>query len=293
MDQDDEDKAVPKYTVYISLTADATDFAKWVNKSFTPVTSKILNLSSALRSRMSNIQCHAILPESILDYNSLLRPVVLQLHKHRPGGGRPIRIYHPRTGRLLHLYVHMAYTLNDLRGVPGCTGGSYAPCYEGSCVACKVRGVYRHHRIVLPASVRLLPRTSKLREDWKLEFYRDATMKSFASMLKPARRTKEEALASAGRVMRKESTKKVESFANVSIFSEILEYHDVTTHSKVDLAHTLANALKMLLEQVTNTSGGKARFAVKYKNMEMEQLMRFDYLKEKVKGTFRRYRNSY
>ena len=93
--------------------------------------------------------------------------------------------------------------------------------------------------------------------------------------------------------MRKEAAKKDEAFANVSVFSELLPYHDVTRHSKCDLAHTLANALKMLLEQVTNTSGGKARFAVKYKNMEMEQLMRFDYLKEKVKGTFRKYRNSY
>jgi hypothetical protein len=165
--QEEADEPAAKYTVYISLTADGTDFAKWVNKSFTPVTSKILNLDSTLRSRMSNIQLHAILPESIKDYNSLLRPVVLQFHKHRPTGGHPIVIHHPRTGALMHLYIHMAYTVNDLRGVPGCTGGCHAPTIEGSCVACKVRGVWRHHRTVLPASVRLLPRNSDLRNAWE------------------------------------------------------------------------------------------------------------------------------
>ena len=132
-----------KYTVYLSLTADATDFAKWVNKSFTPVTSKILNLDCTLRSRMSNIQLHAVLPESIRDYNSLLRPVIIQLNRYRPRGGRPIQIHHPRTGRPMHLYVHLAYTVNDMRGVPGCTGGSHprrpaqkALAWCARCVVC-------------------------------------------------------------------------------------------------------------------------------------------------------------
>lgn len=272
------------YTVFIALTADATDFAKWVNRSYTPVTSKILNLNCTLRSRMSNIQLHAILPESILDYNTLLRPVVVQLQRHRPGGGRPIIIHHPRTGRLMHLYVHLAYTVNDLRGVPNCTGGSFAPCIEGSCWVCKVRGVYRHHRIILPASVRLLPKTSDLRFKWSREFHLDLTLKSYATMAKPAKRTKEQALASGGRVMRKETAKKDEAFANVSVFSELLPYHDVTRHSKCDLAHTLANAIKLLLEQITNTAGGKAKFADKYKKVETETLGRFGYMKEKTNG---------
>ena len=272
-----------KYTVYLSLTADATDFAKWVNKSFTPVTSKILNLDCTLRSRMSNIQLHAVLPESIRDYNSLLRPVIIQLNRYRPRGGRPIQIHHPRTGRPMHLYVHLAYTVNDMRGVPGCTGGSHPPCTEGSCVVCKVRGVYRHHRTILPASVRLVPMNSELRRIWELEFDRDPTLKSYANMAKPARRTKEEALASGGRVMRNEANKKDEAFANVSVLSEVLNYHDVTKHSKTDLAHCLANALKLLLGQVTNTAGGKAKFADKYRQLEM-RLMRFAYLNEKTEG---------
>lgn len=121
------------------------------------------------------------------------------------------------------------------------------------------------------------------------EFHRDATLKSLAHMVKPARRTKEEALASGSRVVRKMSLKKDEAFANVSVFSELLEYHDVTKHSKVDLAHTIGNALKLFLDEVTNTGGGKARFAAKYKRMEMEQLMRFEYLNEKVAGKLRKY----
>jgi hypothetical protein len=124
------------------------------------------------------------------------------------------------------------------------------------------------------------------------EFHRDITLKSLARMVKPARRTKEEALASGDRVMRGVSLKKDEAFANVSVFSEVLEYHDVTKHSKVDLAHTIGNALKLFLDEVTNTGGGKARFAAKYKKQEMEQLMRFEYLNEKVAGKLQRYHNA-
>ncbi len=92
--------------------------------------------------------------------------------------------------------------------------------------------------------------------------------------------------------MRGVSLKKDEAFKNVSVFSEVLEYHDVTKHSKVDLAHTIGNALKLFLDEVTNTGGGKARFAAKYKKQEMEQLMRFEYLNEKVAGKLQRYHNA-
>jgi hypothetical protein len=283
----DGDGDASKYTVFLALTADATDFASWSNKSFTPVTSKILNLDCALRSRMSNIQLHAILPESISDYNSLLRPVALQLHRHRPDGGRPIRVQHPRTGKIMHLYVHLAYTVNDLRGVPGCTGGCYAPCIEGSCVVCKVRGVYRQNRTIIPASVRALPRNSDLRRQWKFEFRKDTTLMHYADMLKPGRRLKMEALASAGRVVRKETLKKDEAFASVSVFSELLPYHDVTKHSKTDLAHTIANAVKLLFEHVTNSAaGGKAKFADRYKTFEVDQLKRFEYLGDSAKARY-------
>ena len=260
------------------MTADGTEVKK--NRSFTPVTSKILNLPSRLRSRMSNIQLHAVFPESVKDYNSLLRPVALQLQERRPGGGNPIRIRHPRTGARMHLYVQLAYLVNDLRGGPACTGGTHPPAIEGSCVECKVRGLHRQNRTVVPASVRALPSNSALRREWALEYSKDDTLKSYATMTRPARRTKAEALASAGRVLRRESNKKDEAFATVSAFSELLPYHDVTKHNKVDLAHTVANAVKLLTEQVTNTGSKKgiSRFGAKQREAEVNDLRRFQYL---------------
>ena len=120
----------------------------------------------------------------------------------------------------MHLYVKLAYFVNDLRGGPACTGGSHPPCIEGSCVACKVRGIHRQNRTVVPASVRALPRNSDLRAAWALEYRNDDTIKQYATMPMPGRRTKAEALASAGRVLRKESKKKDEAFATVSVCSD-------------------------------------------------------------------------
>ena len=108
--QDEDDEDATRYTIYISMTADGTEVQK--NRSFTPVTSKILNLRSGLRSRMSNILLHAVFPESVQDYNMLLHPVALQLRQHRPDGGDPIRIRHPRTGTRMHLYVQLAVSTN-------------------------------------------------------------------------------------------------------------------------------------------------------------------------------------
>lgn len=190
----------------------------------------------------------------------------------------------------MHVYVHLAYTVNDLRGVPGCTGGHYAPCIVGSCVVCKVRGLYRHHRTILPASVRLLPRHSELRHEWADEFNRDIALKSYATMSKPGRRTKAEALVSGRRVLQKEADKKDEAFMSVSVFSDVLDYHDVTQNSKTDLAHTIANAIKLLVGQVTNNAGGKSAFSAKYKKTETEQWMRFGYLDTKTDRKKTRYR---
>ena len=117
----EDDEKAAEHTIFIALTADGTEVQK--NTSFTPVTSKVLNFSSRLRSLLSNIKLHAIFPPSVQDYNSLLRPIVDELLKHRPGGGDPIRMRHPVTDTPVHLYVHLAFLVNDIRGQPGCTGG--------------------------------------------------------------------------------------------------------------------------------------------------------------------------
>ena len=150
-----------KHTLFLAVTADGTEVQKGI--SYTPVTSKVLNLGSGLRSMMSNIRLHAVFPPSVKDYNSLMRPFAEELYKHRPGDGTPIILRHPTTRKLMHLYVHMAYTLNDIRGLPACSGGHHPPCIDGSCAQCKVRGICRHSRTILPGAVRGLPRNDLLR----------------------------------------------------------------------------------------------------------------------------------
>jgi hypothetical protein len=138
--------------------------------------------------------------------------------------------------------------------------------------------------------VRLLPRHSELRHEWADEFNRDIALKSYATMSKPGRRTKAEALVSGRRVLQKEADKKDEAFMSVSVFSDVLDYHDVTQNSKTDLAHTIANAIKLLVGQVTNNAGGKSAFSAKYKKTETEQWMRFGYLDTKTDRKKTRYR---
>jgi hypothetical protein len=56
------------------------------------------------------------------------------------------------------------------------------------------------------------------------------------------------------------------------------------------LAHNIANAIKLLLEQITDrATGGKSRFADKYKKTEVDDLQRFAYLNEKTAGRKNRY----
>lgn len=279
-DKDDDGTAV-KYTLYISVTADGTEIQKRPQLSFTPVTSKVLNLSNQLRSRMSNIQLHAVLPESISDYNSMLRPIAEQLRKHRPGGV-PIRVRHPTTGAMIHLFLMLAYTVNDIRGVPGCTGGSHAPSIEGSCVVCNVRGLRRQNRTIVPSSVRALGKNHVLRAAWLKEFANDSVLKEQAKQSRPRFRTKVEALESGARVMAKpsKSTKKEEAFHSVSVFSELLEYHDVVKHSKTDLAHEVGNVVKLVVRQVSDVGAkrGAAAFGARQKAVEVTKHKRFDYL---------------
>ena len=249
----DDDNEAQILTIYLALTTDGTEVQK--DTSFTPVTVKILNLGAKLRSLMSNIRMLAVFPEGVKDYNSLLGPITLELHKRRPGGGNPIRVRHPRTKKPMHLYLHLAYTVNDLRGVPACTGGKHAPCIEGSCWICRVRGLNRLNRTIVPAAVRLLPAKHDLRRKWAEEFEGDDTMHALANMKKPAKRTKVEALASAERFKTgSASVRKVEPFKTVSAFSKHLEDHDVTRHTKSDLAHTFGNTVKLLGTIVTDTA---------------------------------------
>ena len=277
---DEDDAEADCITIYLALSADGTEVQK--QTSFTPVTVKMLNLGAGLRSLMSNIRMLAVFPQGVQDYNSLLGPVALELHKRRPGGGNPIRVRHPRTKKLMHLYLHLAYTVNDLRGVPACTGGRHAPCIEGSCWICKVRGLHRQRRTIVPAAVRLLPSKHDLRREWTQVFDKDETLRAYGNMARPAKRRKVEALASAERCRAgSASVRKMEAFPTVSAFSKHLPEHDVTLHTKSDLAHTFGNTMKLLGSIVTDTAASNcSAFGPSQRKAELE-LGRFESLLSK------------
>jgi hypothetical protein len=100
----------------------------------------------------------------------------------------------------------------------------------------------------------------------------------------PAKRTRKEAIESATRVLKKPKNKAVakeESFHSISSFTKRLPYHDVTKHCMIDIAHTIANMVKLLLGTVTNINAkAGSRFAKKHRTFEVEDLKRFPYLKK-------------
>ena len=264
------------YTIYISLTADGTEVQK--GRSYTPVTSKVLNLGSDLRSMLSNIRLHAIFPPKVNDYNSLFRPIAEEFHRYRPDGGHPIRV-DSETGSSLYIYVHLAYTVNDMRGVPACCGGHYPPCSVGSCVFCAVAGIHRQSRTVVPGAVRALPKSHALRKEYAKEFAKDRTLKTYALLGRPAKRKREQVEPSVRRVQRRESKPAEEPFVSLTPFAQLLNYHDPTKHTFSDNAHALANGIKLWACTVTNTSSkkGKVAFGPKQKKAETDT-GRFAYL---------------
>ena len=280
----DDPEAIPEipeaaevYTIYLSLAADGTEVQK--GRSYTPVTSKVLNLGSDLRSMLSNIRLHAIFPPKVQDYNSLFRPVAEELHLYRPGGGHPIRVdSETDEHKLLHL-------VNDMRGVPACCGGHHPPCTIGSCVFCAVIGIHRQSRTVVPGAVRALPKSHALRKVYAKEFAQDPTLKTYALLGRPAKRKQEQVEPSVRRVQQKESKASEEPFLSHTPFAELLDYHDPTKHTFSDNAHALGNGIKLLASTVTNTASkkGKVAFGSKQKKVETD-MGRFAYLLLKQKN---------
>ena len=100
----------------------------------------------------------------------------------------------------------------------------------------------------------MLPKNHVLRKDYAKEFGKDATLVSYATLGKPAKRKRQEALDSAARVLKRpkdKAVRKEESFVTTTPFAR-LPYHDVTKHCLIDLAHTIGNLVKLLLGTVVN-----------------------------------------
>ncbi len=147
-----------------------------------------------------------------------------------------------------------------------------------------MRGIYRHGRTILPSAVRLLPKKHGLRNTYASEFKEDTVLSSYGPLGRPGKRTRSEAIESATRALKKPKNKgvaKEESFLSISTFTKRLSYHDVTKHCMIDIAHTIANMVKLLLGTVTNIAAKKgSRFAKKHRTFEVEDLKRFLYLKK-------------
>lgn len=127
----------------------------------------------------------------------------------------------------------------------------------------------------------MLPKNHVLRKDYAKEFGKDATLVSYATLGKPAKRKRQEALDSAARVLKRpkdKAVRKEESFVTTTPFAR-LPYHDVTKHCLIDLAHTIGNLVKLLLGTVVNiTSKNVAKFAKTNRTFEVTSLGRFRYL---------------
>jgi hypothetical protein len=157
----------------------------------------------------------------------------------------------------------------------------------------QVRGIRRHGRTILPSAVRLLPRKHQLRRDYEKEFSKDPVLTSYGNLGRPAKRNREESVASATRVLRRptKAVKKEEAFLTISTFTSRLNYHDVTKHCMIDNAHTLGNMVKLILGNVTNVgkAKGASKFAKANRDIEIGELERFPYLLRPVPGSKKRF----
>ena len=130
----------------------------------------------------------------------------------------------------------------------------------------------------------MLPKNHILRKTYASEFSEDTVLSSYGPLCMPAKRTRKEAIESATRVLKKPKNKAVakeEPFHSISSFTKRLPYHDVTKHCMIDIAHTIANMVKLLLGTVTNLNAkAGSRFAKKHRTFEVEDLKRFPYLKK-------------
>jgi hypothetical protein len=86
----------------------------------------------------------------------MLRPWIEQFAAHMPGTPG-FKVDDAHAGRERTLWLVLAMTINDMRGVPNGTCGKQAPCICGACNICDAEGVSRCGRTILPGNARNLP----------------------------------------------------------------------------------------------------------------------------------------
>jgi hypothetical protein len=230
------------FVLYLLLVSDGVEVQK--DTSWTPVTAKILNWPSGVRTLLGAIILLAVFPPHVRDYDQMFLPIVEQLAALAPKGPG-------FTVKDIQRWVMVAIHLNDTRGVPGGCCGSHAPALIGSCVHCVQAGQYHKKSTVLPGAVRALPPADKcnaaqkrLRDEYEHEFAGCQAIAKFARMDRPQKRTHKACMESGRRCTGSKASKKKEAFHGVSCFSKLLWYHKIPIHNRYDEAHTFANNIK-------------------------------------------------
>ena len=144
-------------TLVFAFSCDGVEIRK--KSSYTPIALKCLSLPPKIRGLLASIWLVGCLPPKVKDYKSFLRPVVEAFARHAPGR-EPIRVHDAsRGGAPAEVFVAIAWTVNDIRGVPTTTCGRQPPCYVGPCNMCQVVGMRPNKSpgsIIVPGAVQAL-----------------------------------------------------------------------------------------------------------------------------------------
>jgi hypothetical protein len=270
-DLEDDDK---DNFLYFLLCQDGVEISK--NVSYTPVTAKLLNWPSKLRSLLGNIILLGFFPPHVKDYTAMLAPIADMLARHQPGAV-PIDVSDTND---LHAkaWYYLAVTVTDIRGCPAVSCGKSPPCYVGGCNSCEVCGIRPTGKgpTIMPGAVRAVKKNTtegkRIRLAYANEFKNVPTMNSYHMMTWPKTRVHEEAVTEGrteeirvGNKMYAKSTlskaRQKIAFHGVDAFSKALKYWDKIRCVVYDHAHEHANVIKQIVNLIQdNDRKGKCLF---------------------------------
>jgi hypothetical protein len=280
----EEDPEIGDRTLYFACSNDGVEVTK--NVTYTPITAKLLNLPGELRGMLANIWLLGYMPPKVQDYQSMLKPVVEMFAARNPDNETPLTVLSAATRKISQIYYMVAWTANDIRGVPNTTCGAHPPCFRGSCNMCEVTGIrpLKLNTTVLPGAVRALAcddeEADEIRAAYAEEFKRVPEMVAYAEQKAPKARKKADAIASGNRFQRGESNKKSSAYYDVDWFTQMLNYHNKISHTIYDLAHEFSNVIKQMLNLIMNkTKKDKLSFTPARRKYENETLGRFPNLR--------------
>jgi hypothetical protein len=110
-----------------------------------------------------------------------------------------------------------------------------------------------------------------LRRAYEKEFGQDDTLKEWARLVAPRKRTKKSSVAAGMRVESGGGNIDMEAYRAVDIFTRLLWYHDKNKHVLYDNAHQFANVLKQMMNSIKNrTKKDKLHFNNKIRAVELK-----------------------